>query len=306
MSVTELLEQEKGQIMQSLAAAENAAQAQQVLSPVMDRLLIRYNEQCEQDRLRNSAACMIQTAKMSLGLMDSAGEMTVWENPSSDMEKKKMPVLSWVMSIIGVICMAVSLIMALTRTGSGALEGTLMIIPVIILAMGCCVALFFAGYVKGSPAGHTLKRGGTGSKNRQDPYLVVTKPDPEKCYRSLRAMTLVMDRSLQQTESMISGESRRALLEQKEAEGHDIASDDAQLDLISRLLEAKMSGDGQFALDRLEEIQYYLHRNGILAVELSDQTRQWFDFLPGVTTKTLRPALVKDQKVLRRGLASGG
>ena len=71
-------------------------------------------------------------------------------------------------------------------------------------------------------------------------------------------------------------------------------------------MEAKMSGDPEYALEQLSEVEHYLLKQDILVVNYSKGNEKYFDFLNGDETKTIRPALVREGQVLTRGLAQLG
>ena len=78
---------------------------------------------------------------------------------------------------------------------------------------------------------------------------------------------------------------------------------------MSDLLEASYSHDGAFALARLSDVAWFLHRNGIETEDYTPEHDGWFDALPvmagetGNQGLTLRPALVSsDGRLLKKGL----
>ena len=87
-------------------------------------------------------------------------------------------------------------------------------------------------------------------------------------------------------------------------DGHKASS--SELDLFSDLLAASYSQDPDYALEKLEDIKYYLHRQQIETVDYSQETAQFFDLMPGQYAGTIRPALVADGTLLRKGVASAG
>ena len=87
-------------------------------------------------------------------------------------------------------------------------------------------------------------------------------------------------------------------------DGHQASS--SELDLFSDLLAAAYSQDPEYALEKIEEIKYYLHRQQIEVVDYSENTAQFFDMMPGLHAGTIRPAMVADGKLLRKGVASSG
>ena len=61
-----------------------------------------------------------------------------------------------------------------------------------------------------------------------------------------------------------------------------------------------------FALEKINEIKYYLHKQQIEVVDYSADTAQFFDMMPGQIAGTIRPAMVADGSLLRKGIASAG
>lgn len=82
-------------------------------------------------------------------------------------------------------------------------------------------------------------------------------------------------------------------------------ADEAILDLLISQLEAKASGRPEMALRSLDRAEQYLHMLGIEAVFYSGEHAKDFDVLPTMgEARTIRPALVKDGQVIRRGTAA--
>ena len=82
-------------------------------------------------------------------------------------------------------------------------------------------------------------------------------------------------------------------------------ADDAMLDLLVALMEAKASGRDEMAMRSLSLAEEYLRMLGVEAVSYTPEHDAMFDRLPTVgAARTVRPALVKDGKVLRRGVAA--
>ena len=100
------------------------------------------------------------------------------------------------------------------------------------------------------------------------------------------------------------------------------AADPAELELLSRLLEDAYGrrGEDELADEEIGQIKFYLHRKNIDVVDWTDNTGKrggkedsdsaartgWFDMIPAFTAGTIRPALVADGRLLKKGLASEG
>ena len=83
------------------------------------------------------------------------------------------------------------------------------------------------------------------------------------------------------------------------------SADDAMLDLLVALMEAKTSGRDEMAMRSLSLAEEYLHMLGVEIVSYSAEQAAMFDTLPTLSgARTVRPALVKDGRVIRRGVAA--
>ncbi|MBR2943285.1 MAG: hypothetical protein IKB82_07800 [Clostridia bacterium] len=82
-------------------------------------------------------------------------------------------------------------------------------------------------------------------------------------------------------------------------------ADDAMLDLLVALMEAKASGRDEMAMRSLSLAEEYLHMLGVDVVFYTEESAALFDALPTMgQARTVRPALVKEGKPVRRGVAA--
>ena len=83
------------------------------------------------------------------------------------------------------------------------------------------------------------------------------------------------------------------------------SADDAMRDLLSALMEAKASGRDDLAMRSLNQAQQYLHMLGVEILFYDPACAQHFDILPTMgESRTIRPAMMRDGKLLRRGTAA--
>ena len=113
----------------------------------------------------------------------------------------------------------------------------------------------------------------------------------------------MIDKNLDEIRSRTEWESR--------AQAEDTADDGGALSpeaviLYSDLLEAVYSGDGEYALERAAQVKHFLHSMQVEVVDCNEETKLWFDHMPAKRAGTIRPALVRGGKVLRKGIAAGG
>lgn len=82
-------------------------------------------------------------------------------------------------------------------------------------------------------------------------------------------------------------------------------ADEAMLDLLGALMEAKASGRDELAMRSLNQAQQYLHMLGVEILPYDPAHAQYFDILPTMgEARTIRPAMMQDGRLLRRGVAA--
>lgn len=97
-----------------------------------------------------------------------------------------------------------------------------------------------------------------------------------------------------------------AIIEKEAALGRlSGTADEATLDLLSSMLEAKASGRSDAAARVLDLAEQYLRMLGLQALEYSKENAAYFDVLPTLSgERTIRPALMSEGKLIRRGVAA--
>ena len=295
----EYLDQNKDLLIDKMKNAPGPDAIEQIIREHLDRMLIEYTEYLPVQYkepllvrfLSQYAGALIAAAKESLRLIDSNGEPEIWENKSPNTKNVRKGRLSGTakagltLTGAGNLVIWVFLLVRLLSPASAHFAVSA-IVPAVILTLLSLAGCFLL--LKGKSA--SVKGG----------FLrAVTTYDCEKIFRTLRAITASMDRSLQDipawAEDMISQNVENGTVDEEE------------LRLFSDLLEAECTNDGQIALDALSQIRFHLHRRGIEVFDYVPVRRTWFEMIPAtdqVQDATLRPALVKDEMLLRKGLAA--
>lgn len=292
MKLTELLEKDKDHLLTELSAAGTVEKFVGILEKEIDKLLLTHNDAATTDAERNAAAHMLQAVRLSLPFIDSLGKTKVYEQGGSDGKSKGKISFTVILLIAAGIALCVFGLIPLVMIGisnSDAAGRNDFIIRGIAVIMGIA-ALFLAGTMQGRP--------GT---SRKKEYHVEQKTDADKIYRNFRTVMISVDQSLDE----VRLSERQALREQAgKIEGRDASS--AEIELFSDLLAASYSGDPEFALEKIAGIKYYLYRQQIEVVDYSEENANFFDIMPGASAGTIRPALVADGALLKKGLASRG
>ena len=290
MSMLEFLENDKEQFTTELEKAKSPEKAREVLEKELDRLLYRYNSQDISEKSRTAAADMISAARMAVPLVDSVGQTKVWEREQAGAAGSPGMKTGEIIAIaVGIAVTAAGFVINVLPGGilTSAAKGA---VSLILTVLGAGL-LYLSGRMHGGKAKASSRR----------EQFAENFVDPGKIYRSLRSVILIIDQNLEKGVASERWES----LEQNNLSPEEVIPEADTL-LLSDLLEALYSKDGEFALDKLEELRYYLHGREIEIVDYSEETASWFDMMPGRTRVTLRPALLYRGKLLRKGLAAGG
>ena len=135
-------------------------------------------------------------------------------------------------------------------------------------------------------------------RRREDAPADVTATTKVNVYELMRMtdrLTQAMDDAMLQAE-----EDRRSL-----PSGMDLPATGDFLSPVQMLMEAVYTEDGSYALKAAGQIEEALSEQGIRTVSYSPENRDWFDMFPGTEDGlTIRPAMVKDGRLLARGQAT--
>ncbi len=292
MKMHEYLEMDKEKVLSELESAGTPDRAEKVITDELERILYQYNEDCDTVRGRETASRMVRAASLTSMLVDSVGETRVWErDPEADamVKQRKFPFTTLYLALFGLLCLGAFAMMmgALNDPGENGRSP----LTYVFLAAGV-VALYLAGRCR-----FPKQRAASRKKERQTELRV----DANRIWRCLSSLTLAMDQELDKIDAEEKRASRAATVET----GRRMMGN-KELDLYAELLEAAQSGDGEYALDKLAQLKYFLHGYGVEAVDYDGSNREYFDLMPGAGSGTIRPALVSEGKLLKKGMAAGG
>lgn len=293
MEMIQFLEADKEQLMSGLAAASAPEKAQSVVEKEFDRLLLRYNEECMEEKVRDTARYLLQAAKMMVPMLSAADDVKIWAKSGAGAQSDGKTEFS----VPVIICLAAGAVFLIgSVVGPAAFSGNGVSVPGILGGLPASilggVLLFFAGRLS------LGRKAQTGAGEQQAEVRV----SAEKVYSCMRAVVLSIDKSL--------GEAADAVRYEKSqlppSSGNGISPEEA--DFFSALLETAYSlreenPDDMSAREMISTTRYYLHRRQVETVEFGGGKREWFELLPGKQDMTLRPALVRDGTLIRKGLA---
>ena len=305
MTFQGIFEQNREHLMSAVSGTDTVSVIR-VLNSELDRMLYTFNDQEESARVREAASSMIQTAKAACSLVDSAGETNIYGriDYGKTAPARKMSKLGGLLLLVGLVGALVTVV-GIQMLANSAAKGSAGLPPRYLLAvipLLTIIASFFAGMLSRK------------KETSHEALHAETKIDASKLYNYLLSVILVIDKCLEDVRNSDKQAERERTREQVSA------MDPAELELLSQLLEdayGRRGGDGQ-AEEEISQIRFYLHRKNIDVVDWTQDVRKqrgkeeagaldnrgWFDMIPAYKRGTIRPALVADGKLLKKGMAS--
>ncbi len=287
MKLTELLEQDKEKLISALEQAGTPERAVPVLESEIDHLAAAGAGELSGETSLASLSRIMRTVRMAMRLADTAGEIRCWERSASAREQSGIGKSKAAVRVIVLLAAGLFFLGGGLFFQSGMIGKAPSLPALVLMAAGaalCLAAGFFAG------TGRAVRT----KKEQKFEQLI----DAAKMYRCLHSVMVVADQCLMEASSDDAAGEKRL-------KGEAAARiSEAEAGLYAGLFEASYSGDGEYMKERIEELRFYLHTRGIEVVDDSDEHAAWFDRMPSSKRGTLRPALVADGTVIKRGLAA--
>ena len=282
MKTSDLLEQDKERLMSRLSKADNVEQTRSVLDDELGRIQLMYSESSEDPEMNEEAGYALSAIRAAVPLIDSTGEVKTYERTVSSSDGS-FPILPAAGGACA--CLGGAAVLAFSPS---------VLLPVgLIAVLAGAVLLFLAG----------LRTGEKRAKAPETDRIVEVTMDHEKIYRNLYHALAVADKNLD------DAALRMQVQKEENAESMTDVRDvlpGQEMELISGLLTSAYGApDETVSQTVISDVRFYLHKKGIDVLDYSEENRRMFSRMPGKKAATLKPALVKDGKVLAKGLATG-
>lgn len=290
MSLAETLEKDRAKLINDLSGGKIPAEAARAVTHELDRLLVKFNSEEPDPERRKTAAHMFEAMKGFAPAIDGIGDTKLWERTIEENSKKKQINVWFLLLLIFALLFLAGTVLLMAKTREvRLLTESVSKIQTLCYALPVLSALCFF------LSGLSLGRGKTAVPVRKEQKLEVYT-DAEKIYRVLHASMLIADREL-----TAAAEERT-----DSASDEDVhAIGDPELELYSAILEAGYTSEDEALSECMENLKYYLHRNGVETEDYSEAHAGWFEKMPGKDRATIRPAFTKDGELLKKGMAVG-
>ena len=286
MPAAELMKLDKEKLIARIRNAGTPKEAVPVLEAEIDRILAAAVAAEENPRLSEMLSFILRTVRMTVRSADCVKEVRAFEEKTGGRGKQgRSSALPLILLAVGIALIAALFLIA---AAAGGFVVSIKLLPVyILLAAGGGALLYVSGRMS-AKGGKTADAGNVR-------YECVA--DAPQLYRVLHAAMTVADQCVSEAAS------EEAFDERQEGTSDAAGLTGEELTLLAGLFEAAYSGDAEYMRDKIEELKAVLHRRHIEVVDCSESTHSFFDQMPSEREGTLRPALLSDGKVLRRGLA---
>lgn len=285
-----LLEKDKERFLSLLSKNTSAAATIKDVESEYDRLLYAFNNEDENNTVRDAARQMIQTAKSAASFMDVQGETKLWTRTEYGVkpQKGKIRVLFWILLFLSLCAMGAGCGFFYYML-HGSADSVWDFLPMFIL-LGVSLLLFLCGL--------SCRRKKTEDTAKLEAEVSI---DIQKVYRSVLSTVLIIDRNLEDLRTEERIQLRKQMKEQKDS------IDKEEIDLLSHILESAYSSkEDDASVEMISQIKFYLHNNKIDVVDYSAENSSWFDLIPAYEAGTIRPAFVIEGLLIKKGLASEG
>lgn len=277
MTMLEIYEERKDGLIKRLANASSPFEAGAVAGDVLDTAKYQYLAREENKPLAEKLTELVEYTKAMLPVLAAVNRPKLLEETDGKKKKSRSIAPGLIFLLLGVVAVFAP---AEYYIFKNKLPGDAASPYLIAMGVGCGLVLL-AGFL-------LFFRG----KSKSKPVVEI-QADEMKLADSLENAIKFIDDALAKEREAIA--HREKML--------DYAMNEDAVRLFSYLMEAKLSNDADYALETLDEVERYLLKQDILIINYSKGNEKYFDFLSGDTTKTLRPAFVRDGKVLARGVA---
>lgn len=291
--LSDLLAQDKESVMSRLQSDRSQERALKTLETEADRLMIRAGGSGAARGQEDVVQGMLQVVKSALPLVESVSEAETWEKEQSKDVSKHVTVtpVSAVCVIAGIACVIAGLV-------GQSIAGKVLRPGAVIWTVAGCALLVIGGFLSGR--GKKDRTAGLKERQVKQSFLV----DPARIWHILQGIALSADHSLEnvrensELQEMKSGPSVKDMMPKDELQFFS--------DLLENAYARSRRDPSDTALrEQIESIRYYLHTRGIETEDYSVQSAGWFEILPASgQSVTIRPAMLRDGVVIRKGLAS--
>lgn len=280
MTMQEIFGGRKAALSQRIKESKSLYETGSVISEAFETMQYQYLSEGADKALADKLTNFVGLMKAGFPLIESVNKTKLWESYKDGEEepKKKSAAPGLVFLLLGLcaIWLCIGYYMFLYNITFATAQNWLLVIGV------GCILLMVSGFLLFH------------KKKVKSKTVVEVSVDADDIIRRLGALC-------QELDSLMEQEARE--LKQR-LEVKDNSLNPEELDMFAFLLEAKYSGQGDFALEQLEEVENYLAGQEVVLVPYSKGTENYFEFLEGEETKTLRPAIIQKGEVLKKGLAT--
>lgn len=293
-TLIQMYDQAQGELRQRLKGNTDPEKAVQVVKDFLDTLLDTYRKEEERDPdQKRFATRVMEVLRSSVAAVVAASETEIWRRNQPDVTSD-LPRTSNFLNIFLRVCQVLLASAVLTML---YLENYIIYLGMVSGLVVLELVRAITSYVKNRKQKKEIRQ--TLGKAREIEFNSLRASvhvNTDLLVSILADAILAADKLL---EAVLTVKQQRS--------NNGLENDSSLLDFFQELLRAKDRQNSEFAFMKIELLPHLLASHGIQAEAYNGQNEHFFEFQeslnPQVTTyRTVRLALVKENKLLKRGL----
>ena len=280
MTLFEIYKSRKENLAARIRESKSLYETGSVIGEVFETMQYQYLSGAENSQMGEKLADYVNMAKSTFSLLESVNKYKLWEDAQAKPQKKKSLMPGFITLLLGIALVFVPIGVVMYAKHIKLTDIPNYQFYLAAIASGCLFILI-AGFM-------LFFRRKVKSK-----ATVEISVDADDIVKRLEDVVKNIDSMLEK--------DKQAMKAYKQMMESAINADEAQL--FAYLMEAKLSGQADYALEQLDEVERYLAKQDVMAVKYIKGNEKYFEFLEGEETATIRPALVRGGEILAKGLA---
>lgn len=278
MTMYDIYKSRRDNLVLRIRESKSLYETGSVISEAFETMQYQYLSQPGNEALTEKLTQAMTLVKTAFPMLESVNKYKMWENAENSKQPKKKNLMpGFIVLLAGIIMVMAPLCyyMFVKNLEMADMKNYLMSMG------GGCAVILLAGFML------FFRR------KIKTKFVVEISADADDISRKLEEVVKQIDVIMSAEKEAVKKQS--ALLESA------INADEAQL--FGYLMEARLSGQPDFALEQLEEVEHYLAKQDVILVNYTKGNEKYFEFLTGDETKTIRPAFIRGGEVMLKGLA---
>lgn len=277
MSVVDTWDGCRSALAAQLRTVTDSSHAARQIKLTLERIQHETMTEQKDANLRQQIAILFSLLKASCDMMQATGTPKLWISGETEEKKKKFSSRILFGILFAGFILATGIICFYQKD----------IITVLLIGFAAVSSLAYA-------IANLLEKKNREKQMKPLKYKIELQSDADKIIACFDKLFPSMDRYIQELAFLNMQKNRQAS-----------EIDEELLDFCAQMLEAQRAGSDAYVFQVLPAVEQYLRHLGIEILEFNRSSQRYFQVLPAKEgERTICPALLKDGKLLRAGIAA--